>query len=248
MKKLFLAILIAVLAMQMTAAVAASDLPGYSSHVLSDSELDAFFADGDAAINAVYTLLENKDETVFGMNFTATDAVLNPDYKDWIVDFVLTSNKDTYVAAFGNYANYGTLLGGMGELKAGEPYRIMKDGANVELWYSFIYNYVKSFNCAAVPVTDELKTAWAAAGGDEADLSDIYSADSDTWLTLSLRIYNPDNENEFYTLSSDSFVYDPTAPEAPMPETGDEAPLVLWISLLALSFVGLTAMRRRNAC
>ena len=113
-----------------------------------------------------------------------------------------------------------------------------------------IYNFVESFYCAAVPVTEELIDAWAAAGGNAFELSGYAPADSNTRLTLSLRLINPDDKSEYYDLSSDTFVYRPeftiNEGNVAMTETGDGAHLVLWSALALASIAGLTAMRRRS--
>lgn len=236
MKKLFLAILIAALMLQ-AASAAAPALPRCTSGRVSEDEVAAFFADDP--FGEVYKALENKSETAYFMNFACADDTLDPYYANWRVYFILTSNKDVHVNLMGAYG--AGMLEYMAELKAGEEYNVL----GFSIPYSYVFEYVKNFYCAAIPVTEELKAAREEAGVDASDLAGLYNASPDTRLTLSLRITNPDNESEYYDLSADTFVYRPATISGNIPETGDEAQLALWFAMLAVSAIGILNIRRK---
>jgi len=270
MKKLLAVILLCIVMMNMTASLAEPGLPPHASHRLSGEELDAFFAsDGYdlglhvSVVNEVYKLIENRHEAVFGMNFSALEtgeqAKQSP-YAEWNVDFTITTNKDVYVLLAGNYGDWGTVVIPVPvQLKAGEPFRVMEK-AGMYLPYKEIATMVKNFSCVAVPITEEAKEAWVAAGGNPEDLSEIPSADSNTHLGLSLDIHKTERDAQGNRIETGltvtlgnpvTFAYKPEPlpeilPEPkPLPKTGDASNLVLWAAMFLVGALALGSMRRR---
>jgi len=256
MKKLILIVLVCLMFVQ-TVALAAPALPPYSSHPLSESELADFFADekitgfGLDFFLQVYNALEDPTGTVFGMDFTAlesaSEAAASP-YADWVADFVLTVDKDTYALLLGNYGSYGTLpFPEPVLLEAGKEFRVMEFAGVLGTWtYADVAAWVKSFDCVAVPITDEVKAAWAAAGGDPSVLAAYPSADPNTHINISLNLYQTADGEETgvsSTLGVNGFIYKPQA--ATPPATGDSAQLTLWAVLLTASVAAMLVMRRR---
>ena len=164
---------------------------------------------------ATVTPIENDDLT-FALNFTAdeaTDAQLAY-YGDWYADYVLKVNEDVTFNADGTADGW---LSGQYDaynpdswvnvpfedvtLKAGESIKIMEYATTIipawkdmKLTYKDVYEGVKSFNCG-VFLTDE-----------------FLAANPDFEVTLELRMYNPENEDESYVIGETyEFVPRPTA-------------------------------------
>jgi len=154
---------------------------------------------------ATITTIANPDLT-FAMNFKA-DAVSDEQmttYGGWYADFVLTSNKDIVLnnddSADGWLAgqydawsqNWVTVPFGKfapATIKADEELRIMEYAAKVlgeeglQFTYADIYNEVKDFDCGMYLDPEFL------------------AANPDLKITLELRMYNPDNQEESVAIS-----------------------------------------------
>lgn len=162
---------------------------------------------------ATVTVLEN-DELTFALNFKgdeSTDKQLAY-YGDWYADYVLSVNKDVTFNASSDSAD-GYLSGQYDAwseewvnvpfedvtLKAGESIKVMEYAATLmgqsglKLTYNDVYNFVKDFNCG-VYFTDE-----------------FLFANPDFEVSLELKMYNPHNEEESYTIGE---VYNFQAPLA----------------------------------
>ncbi len=146
-------------------------------------------------------------ELTFALNFYANDYEYEY-YDEWFADFVLTANKtatfnanpntgsDGYLA--GQYDNFDTgwlpVPDGDVVLKANEPFRIMAFAAEaleepgLKFTYGMVKTFVKDFDCG-IYFTPE-----------------FIAANPDLEVTLELRIYNNNNEEESY-LIGESFEY-----------------------------------------
>lgn len=157
---------------------------------------------------ATVTNIENDDLT-FAMNFFADeiDSKQLEVYGDWYADFELTINKDvTFNAASeesdgylsGQYdkwsANWVNVPFEDKTVKANEPLKIMATAAEMmnqpglKYTYREVYEGVKDFDCG-VFFTDE-----------------FLAANPDLEVTLELRMYNPVDETESYTIG-DTYVF-----------------------------------------
>lgn len=198
-------------------------LPKATIEQMTDTELDAFFSDwteanatSGAQYKAVYEALKayytkssqfGYKNNVYGMRFTANDKEIddsNNKYAGYHADFDLTASEDTAVILVGNYGDYGTVVLPVQELTANEPIRVMESVHN--LWgaisYSQIVNTVGTFECVAVPVTEELI---AAMGENASTFLGGYAstpAKAETSLTLQLKLYEMDNVKISDTVSS----------------------------------------------
>lgn len=157
---------------------------------------------------ATVTNIENDDLT-FAMNFFAdeiTDDQLDF-YDDWYADFELTVNKDVTFNANGGADGY---LSGSYEgwnngawvnvpfedvtLEANTPLKIMEYAAELmgepglKYTYREVYEVVKDFDCGVFFEEDFL------------------AANPDLVVTLELRMYNPVDETESYTIG-DTYVF-----------------------------------------
>ena len=170
---------------------------------------------------ATVTKIANKDLT-FALNFKAnevTDEQLAY-YKDWYADFVLTVNKDVTFNANGEADGY--LSGQYDEwsanwvnvpfedvtLKAGESLKIMETAAEMlgqkglKLTYNDVYSFVKDFDCGVFFEEEFL------------------NANPDLEVTLELRMYNPENEAESYTIG-ETYVFTLDKVEEAQAKIGD---------------------------
>jgi len=150
---------------------------------------------------ATITELKN-DKLTFAMNFLAdkvTDAQKDY-YGGWYADFVLKLNKDATFNANGTTDGY---LGGQYDvwddewvyvpdsnvtMKANEALKIMEYAAQLlgkpglKLTYNDVLTFVKDFDCGVY-------------------FTDAYLlANPDLVVTLELRMFNPENENESYVI------------------------------------------------
>lgn len=161
------------------------------------------------------TELEEKDapELTFALKFTAvepTEAQLEK-YKDWYADFELTVNKkatfnatneeaDGYLA--GEYGTYGWISVPFEDvtLEAGDSLKIMEYAASLmgqpglKITYNDVVTAVKIFNCG-IYFTDE-----------------FIAENPDLEVTLSLNMYNPEDETEKYTIG-DTYTFNPVTCE-----------------------------------
>jgi len=137
----------------------------------------------------------------FAMNFLAdeaTDEQLEY-YGTWPADYILTSNKDIVFDAnggsdgflSGQYTAWSTQWINIPfepvTLPANTPVPVMKTAMEMmdistPVTYDMIYNVVQSFNCGLF--LDE----------------EFLAANPDLEVTLELRMYNPENENESYAI------------------------------------------------
>jgi len=171
----------------------------------------AFAEEGTEAVPALPTAKVRKISTenlTFAMNFTVdeiTDEQLAY-YDDWYADFELTINKDVVFNADGTADGY--LSGQYDEwsadwvdvppsdvsLKANEPLKIMeyaakvKDNKDLQYTYGEVYTGVQDFDCGVYFTPEFLE------------------ANPDVEVTLELRMYNPENPTEGYTIG-DTYVY-----------------------------------------
>lgn len=198
-------------------------LPKATIEQMTDAELDTFFSDwtednatSGAQYKAVYEALKayytknsqfGYKNNVYGMRFTANDKEIddsNNKYAGYHADFDLTASEDTAVILVGNYGDYGTVVLPIAELTANKPMRVMESVHDlwVAISYSQIVTTVGTFECVAVPVTEEL----IAAMGENAStfLGDYAStpAKAETSLTLQLKLYEMDNVKISDTVSS----------------------------------------------
>ena len=200
----------------------------YEAKVLDTAEKDAFFHDeykyGNEIVKTVYDELKNAEQDiVYAMNFKAlepySEASAAP-YAWYIADFELKASDDVSVLLVGNYGTYSTIPLGIFNLEADKPIRIMKTASDygkaqgnsdIAGWtfnYKEIVNFVKDFDCAAIPVSKELLKAYADATGceyDEAAIlaelvdsanplgADSFKVADDVKLTLELKLYEKDN-------------------------------------------------------
>lgn len=267
--------------------------PEYKAEKLSQKELAAFFTDegefGEHAFqparriaNEIYKHLTNKDETVYGMRFTALDKEedVDPDYGDDIADFTIETNHPVKVILAGNYngllfGDFGTIvLPAIFEVKPGERFRVMET-LGLHMSYLEVVKEVGVFECVAILVTDELHDAIRTIMG-KADKGDYGSmkpedidglkqyggdilaiedtAPEDTKITLTLNLFDPDNE-ERITMNGKpvDFCYRPALPApkpeviAALPRTGDASSLMLWTALLCMAAAGAALLRSRKA-
>jgi len=248
---------------------AAVELPDYHSHRLDENEISAFFDDisdwgedyGALLVKDVYNHLENKEESFFGMNFAATqtlDQLNDKDYKLWNADFVLTSNKPVSILMIGNYYPFGTIpIPQFITLKPGEKFRVLD---YIGIWgtrtYYDIVNEVKSFNCAAMLVTNELLAACKAANIDDEILNTLGSyiiAEPDTRLSLSLNLYETDSSGaetgKSYSLGNPPvFAYKPIPQQLyALPQTGDSSSIAVWTALCAACLSAALIIRKKHA-
>ncbi|MBE6037388.1 MAG: S-layer homology domain-containing protein [Clostridiales bacterium] len=174
-------------------------------------------------------------ELTFALKFVADEptAMQKEAYGSWIADYVLTVNQDVTFAADGSgdgylagqYTNYSEdwvlvpLEGNNIEVKANQSINIMGKmtegipGA-VDVTYNDILTFVQEFNCGAFFSEEYLD-----------------SLTSDLVVTLELKVYNPEDETESYTVGDVKtftvefeapYVPEPTptpAPVAPTPST-----------------------------
>lgn len=150
---------------------------------------------------ATVTEIKN-DELTFALNFKADEAseAQLAYYGDWFADYVLTVNKDVTFNANGGADGY---LSGQYDawsenwvnvpfedvtLKANEPIKIMEYAAYImgqsglKLTYNDVYGFVKDFNCGVFFEEEFL------------------AKNPDFEVTLELRMYNPKDESESYTI------------------------------------------------
>ncbi len=147
-------------------------LPPYESSSLTKAQLNEFFADpnteyGGDFVEKVYNKLDNPKETVFGMNFKATESysvASGAPYADYIADFELTSSNDMSVLLLGNYGSYNTIPLGIANLEAGQPIRIMEAAQTLHPTWEFTYEEVvltvKDFYCVAMPLSTPVLEAY----------------------------------------------------------------------------------------
>ncbi|MBR5536007.1 MAG: hypothetical protein IKU60_05095, partial [Clostridia bacterium] len=164
---------------------------------------------------ATVTDAEN-DELTFAKKFTVVEPTEKQlaYYGDWYADFELTVNKDVTFNANGGADGY---LSGQYDaysenwvnvpfkdvtLKAGESLKIMEYAAELmgkpglKYTYAEVYEEVKDFNCGVF-------------------FEDIYLIENpDLVVTLELRIYNNENEEENYVIG-ETFTFE--APEVAIP-------------------------------
>ena len=165
---------------------------------------------------SVTEIAKNSDVVLSSaLNFKAdesTKAQLEA-YGDWYADFVLTINKDITLSADGSADGY---LAGQYDnwspywvavpskktvLKADEPLRIMATAAEqlgkkgLKYTYREVYEFVNDFDCGIYLATDFIK------------------ANPGLKATLSLRMFNPVNEAEYFVVGEEQ-VFDYTVPEA----------------------------------
>ncbi len=156
------------------------------------------------------TELEEKGapDLTFALKFAAvepTEAQLEK-YKDWYADFELTVNKkatfnaggeaDGYLA--GEYGTYGWISVPFEDvtLEAGDSLKIMEYAASLmgqpglKITYNDVVTSVKIFNCG-IYFTDE-----------------FIAKNPDLEVTLSLNMYNPEDETEKYTIG-DTYKFSP---------------------------------------
>ena len=197
----------------------------------------------------------------------------DPFFNNYLVDFKLVSTKDVYVYLLGQYDFLPNITGltvplGPIKLEANTELKIMED--LIILYpntYNNIVNDVGLFKCGAVMITEEWIDAAKDAGIDLFNFNEFFEfylnspskygtplqdippfADSDTTLTLELKIYNNANEDDNFTIKKVGFTYTSEA-NAPVstPKTGDSANLTLWFALCAVSLLSLLALRRKMA-
>ena len=147
-------------------------------------------------------------ELTYALNFKADSATEEQlaAYGDWYADFVLTVNKNATFNANGEVDGYlaGQYDGWDEErdafwlsvpfentaIKAGVPLKIMEKAAEImgqpglKYRYAEVYNTVQDFDCGVY-------------------FSDAFlKANADLVTTLELRIYNPENEEESYSIGT----------------------------------------------
>ena len=181
-RKISLIILAVVMAVSVLAisAFAETELPPYDSRVMTATELDAFFDDGNAEykgdiIGAVYDALDTKDE-VFGMVYSAVETpevAFTKPYANYVVDFELCSKSDVSVLLAGNYGAYHTIPIGIVNLKANEPINVMETASNLpncSAWARYTYSdvvlLVREFKCVAIPLTEDVLRAFHEVIGE----------------------------------------------------------------------------------
>lgn len=172
-----LVLALALMAM-VTPAFAAEDvaLPEYDYHILTEAERDEFFAlesmntsYGDPAVCYLYDALKaaGNADVIQAVNYTATesynDASAQP-YAEYMTDFEISSAEDVSVMLIGNYGSYGTIPVGIVNVAAGESIRVMQSAASIGALPQFTYQdivlLVKDFDCAAIPLTEEVLKAY----------------------------------------------------------------------------------------
>ncbi len=158
----------------------------------------------------------NAPELTFALNFVADEASDEQIayYSDWYADYVLTINKtatfnadgsaDGYLA--GQYDNYNTGWLAVPDadvtVNANEGFRIMKYAAEMleqpglNITYGDVIGFVNDFDCGIF-------------------FDDLFLIENpDLKVTLELRMYNPEDETEYYTIGE---VYEFDAPEVEAP-------------------------------
>ncbi|MBQ7794024.1 MAG: InlB B-repeat-containing protein [Clostridia bacterium] len=165
------------------------------------------------------TEIEHAPELRFALNFiadTATDEQI-AEYSDWYADFVFTLSKDAvfnkdgsadgYLA--GQYDSFGRAWVAVPnddyEYTAGTPLKIMATAAEImgkkglKYTYGEVYEVVKDFDCGVY-------------------LDDEYLiANPDLVITLELRMYNPENEEDSYAIG-ETYEFKATDLEKSTPE------------------------------
>lgn len=155
---------------------------------------------------------KNAPDLTFALKFTAvepTEAQLEK-YKDWYADFELTVNKKATFNAYGNadgylageYGTYGWISVPFDDvtLEAGDSLKIMEYAASLmgepglKITYNDVVEFVKIFNCG-IYFTDE-----------------FIAENPDLEVTLSLNMYNPEDETEKYTIG-DTYKFSPVTCE-----------------------------------
>ncbi len=146
----------------------------------------------------------------FALNFKADTPTAEQieEYGNWYADFVLVTNKEITLNANGGAdgflsgqydawsENWVSVPFEDATLPANEPVKIMETAAELmgqsglKLTCYDVYSEVKDFDCG-VSLTDE-----------------FLAANKDLEIILELRIYNPDDETEFYTIGR-SYAYRP---------------------------------------
>ena len=151
-------------------------------------------------------------DLTYGLRFTADEATEEQleAYSDWYADFVLTLNKeatfcadeeavaDGYLAGF--YANWSdnwvkvpfepvTVEEGQ-ELKIMETAADMVGQPGLKVTYADVYNSVEEFDCG-IYFTPE-----------------FLAENPDLKITLELRIYNNEDESEFYVIGGETYEFE----------------------------------------
>ena len=193
-----------------TVAAISADVSGFTGtlEVVNNAGVEAVIENGAVVLVEkpelpTATVTELKDTNLtFAMNFHADDA--EPEqiayYGDWYADFVLTVNKDVTFNANGGADGY--LSGQYDEwpenwvnvpfkdvtIKAGESLKIMEYASELmgkpglKYTYGEVYEVVKDFDCGVYFTGEYL------------------AKNPDLKVTLELRMYNPDNEEESYPI------------------------------------------------
>jgi len=178
--------LVLMLAMTLVASVApvyaAEELPDYEANIMTDAQLDAFFASteintnwGDEqlsmAVSKLYDKLKANGDTdvISGITYIATESyseATEKPYADYFADFELSTKEDVAIILAGNYGSYNTIPVGIVNLKAGETVRVMEKAAELfnapglKFTYKDVVLLVGEFSCTAIPVTSEVLEAF----------------------------------------------------------------------------------------
>ncbi len=182
------------------------DLP---TATVTELDIDALAEDG--LVDLTYALRFEADD--------ATEKQLDA-YGDWYADFVLTLNKDAtfsaddetadgYLAGFyaswsDNWvkvppADFNTHEPRRLTVNAGEEIRIMETAADMmgepglKYTYAEVYDVVNVFDCGAYFTPEFL------------------AANPDLKITLELRIYNNEDESEFYVIGGETYEFEVVA-------------------------------------
>jgi len=196
------------------------ELPPLPVAEVTELDLEALAADDDEFNDLTYGLRFSTGE-ISAEDFEAQYEA----YADWYADFVLTLNKDVKWAVDDETAD-GYLAGCYGEygwipvppadkavtLAANEPVKIMEKAAELfgsqGLRYTCleVYEAVQVFDCGVY-----LKPEYLAANPD-------------LQISLELRIYNPENEEENYLIGGETYEFEVVAlPTATVTELDTKA-------------------------
>lgn len=187
-----------------------TELPQAEITQMTKTEIDDFFGnwkDEDTAYykNLYSSLVDYYEKNsqfdygnnIYGMKFTAKDKEIDSGnkYGSYHADFVLTASEDTAVILIGNYGEYGTVMLPVQVLSSNNSIRVMECASELlgAISYNYVVNKVGTFECVAIPVTDELISVM----GDDAKtyLGDITDCPTkaETTLSLQLRLFEMAN-------------------------------------------------------
>ncbi len=209
-----IALALTVMSASAMATAAAPALPDYESSQLSAEQLDTMFdpdgytypgAPHQDLVRAIYAKLDDPSKSVYGMNFTATETYEQAsaaEYADYLVDFELSADKPTSVLLAGNYGEYGTIALGIVNVTPEEPVRVMELVyqliPDIKFTYKDVVSRVKSFDCAAIPVSSELLKAYYAVKCEDPayqEANPVYTDQVEAALLSELEELNPIQED-----------------------------------------------------